>query len=180
MEQNIKRSETKVIVDRDDWVDEAGKLHTKITREIITGPLDNVQASRRIEEPLFQRMIRPLRHRPRLMIQGVPVQLPQVPQIQPQQGSQAQQQQNQPQPKAPLDIGALMTMGKKLLDESGIDFKDLLSKAMSPESLEEEPETLSDKKEVEDKTWQKKTKKLKPQKKQLKIKKKIQMKSKKD
>ena len=65
-----------------------------------------------------------------------------------------------------------------ICDESGIDFKDLLSKAMSPESSEEEPETLSDKKEVEDKTWQKKTKKLKPQKKQLK--KKIQMKSKKD
>jgi len=165
MEQNIKRSEKVTKKYRDDWVDEKGYLHTKITKEIITGPIDNVQASRGIEEPLLQRVMRPLMNRPRMMMRRQD--LPQQP-IQPQ----------QVQPKPQIDINALMTIGKKLLDESGIDFKDLLSKAIKPEILEDKSDDLTDEKEVDDKKWQKTIKKQKPQKNQLKIKKtKIQTKT---
>jgi len=169
MENNIKRTEKVTKRYRDDWIDEQGKLHTKITKEIITGPLDNVQAGQKIEEPLLQRIIRPLRNKPRMMIQGVPVKHVQQFQ-QPQQAPQAQ-----PIPQAPLDINALMTIGKKLLEDSGIDLQDLLSKALNPESSEEKPETLTDEREVNQ--WQKKkTKTLNQKIKKKQLKKKIQTK----
>jgi len=196
METNIKRSETTVKKNRDDWVDEKGFLHTKFTKETITGPIDNVQASQGIEEPLLQRIIRPLMNRPRFMMKGIPLQRvprPQQPNIQPNLESQGQQVQPVQQPQQiPLDINVLMSMGKKVLEESGIDFKDLVGKAFKAtsedlsledkvEPLKDKADALTDEQEVKDKKWQKKNKQ-KPLKKQLKtnlkkkqIQKKIQM-----
>ena len=161
MEQNIRRSEKVVKRFRDDWVDEKGYLHTKIVKEIITGPIDNVQASNPIKRLIMRKAV--------------------VPQYMP------QPQQQIPQQKPLLDFGAMMKMGKKLMDDMGIDPKELLSDVFG-----EKKDELSDGEDYKDltnlETTEKevdakcvKTKKqLKPQKKTKlkKQKKKVQKKTK--
>jgi len=172
MEQNIKRSETIIKKNRDDWVDEKGYLHTKFTKETITGPLDNVQASQPLNVPLIPSIFNSImRKRPRMMMRQ-PVQ--QVQPIQP----------VQPQQQIP-DMSALISMGRKLLEESGIDFQDLVKDAFKTvskdEPLEDKVEPLVDKadalideKEVKDSKWQKKQKPLKKNQKTKRIQKKVQ------
>ncbi len=171
MEQNIKRSEKVIKVkDVDQWIDGKGYFHRRVTKETITGPLNNVEASQRIGEPLVQRIIRPMMIR----IQGNKIPLRQVqPQVniggsmfspQPQ---QALQQESKPQ----MDFGALMAMGKKLMDDMGVDPKKFLNEILS-ETKEDDPKDLTDSKTDEkevNKTWQK-TMKKKPLKKQKQVK----------
>ena len=186
MEQNIKRSETIVKKNRDDWVDEKGYLHNKFTKEIITGPIDNVQASQ-IEEPLLQRIIRPLMNRSRLMMRGIPLQsVPQVQQknVQPDLKLQVQQVQPvQPQQKPQMDFVALMEAGKKVLDDMGIDPKELFSDVLGNKPTEDKIEPLEDKVKplTDEKGVNKEWKKQKPlknlkKKKQKKINQKIKQK----
>jgi len=140
METNIKRSETIVKKNRDDWVDEKGFLHTKITKEIITGPIDNVQAGQPANVvPLIPHIFNSIFRRQPVMVRQPVVQ---------QQPVQVLQQTPTPQ-QMPLDINAFITMGKKLLEENGIDFKDLVDntfKSVSEnKSLEDKVEPLMNK-----------------------------------
>ncbi len=163
MEQNIKRSEKVIKKFRDDWVDEKGYLHTKITKEIITGPAMTGQPAQGVEEPLLQRIIRPIR----LKMRGMPLQ----PTQQPQQIPQAQQ------PKPQMDFGAMMKMGKKLMDDMGIDPKELIQDIFGEkdknfsngEDYKDLTDLKTDEKEVDVK-WQKTTKKLKKPQKKIKLK----------
>jgi len=159
--ENIKRSETVFKKNRDDWVDERGFLHTKITKETITGPINNVQASQPLNNaPLIPGIFNSLfRKRPIVMQQPQQVQ-PVQPVAQPRQ-----------QPMPQIDFVALMNAGKKLMDDMGIDPKELLSDAFKTvskdEPLEDKVEPLDksnaliDEKEVNSK-WQKKVKRQKP------------------
>ena len=181
METNIKKSNTITNIDRDDWLDEKGMLHTKIVKEIITGPMTNGPESK--YGHLNQMRPKLIMKRMNLPQLNFPY-INQMPQ---------QQQPNQiPQMPHQMDFGKLMEMGKKFLDASGINLQEVLggltgkmetpsgeeyepdekynsyvqSEAVEAKAKEEldrimAPETnpLKDQKEVKTK-WQTKTKKL--------------------
>ena len=114
METNIKKSNTITNIDRDDWLDEKGMLHTKIVKEIITGPMTNGPESK--YGHLNQMRPKLIMKRMNLPQLNFPC-INQMPQQQPNQ--LPQQLPNQ------MDLGKLMEMGKNFLDASGINFKDL-------------------------------------------------------
>lgn len=165
MEQNIKRTDKVVNKPVDEWIDGQGYFHRKVIKETITGPLTTEEASRISEKPLLHRIMIPLFNRRGL---GMPRQVNVGGSMfQPQQPQQFQQ------PRPQMDFGAMMKLGKKLMDDLGIDPKDLIKDIFSEDkSILSEGEdkdirdSKTDQKEVK-KTWQKKTKQQK-QRKQLK------------
>ena len=165
MEPNIKRTEKVVKRFRDDWFDEKGFLHTKIVKETIQGPYNNVEASQKIQTPLLQKVI----NLPIFRIQGKP-----IPQVNVG-GSMFRPKQPQVQQQPPIDFGALMKIGKKLMDDMGIDPKELINDIFSgekPDDSEDGENNLTDEKEVDLKWKKQKTLKQLKKKKQLKTQKK--------
>ncbi len=110
--QNIKQ--IKVKVHRDDFVDGEGRFHTRI--EIVTSPLNIQQAIKQIN------LVPP---GPRVIMRRQNLQ-PQAQQMQ-----QIQQQNFQP-----MNIGAIMKMGKEFLDASGVDLKEVFKELTHVEPIE--------------------------------------------
>lgn len=154
MEKIIHKSEKTVKKYRDDWYDTEGRLHTRIVKEIISGPMNNVQASN-LSNSNDLKLV-PTRFLIRNPFPGI--RNPFQRQVQPQPvGEPAQEQ---PVQKPIIDINSLIQIGKKLLDNEG-EFKDMFDKY-----FRDSPLIPIEEKGVNE-TCQKKTKQLK-QKKQLK------------
>ena len=110
--ENITKSGTVIKKYRDDWIDVEGKLHTKFIIEIITGPIILGKQYKLPEMKDFQGQIPSL-----LMTKN----------LFPQQRPQIQQRPQMPQrQQMTFDFNQFMQMGKKFLESSGINLKDVL------------------------------------------------------